>query len=84
MSQALKARVLMLVAGMVAISAPALAHQSLAPHAHPHNENWLLGLDLNVIITLAAAGLLVIAVASCRWTVRGKLRQAETTTRGRQ
>ncbi len=83
MSQALKARVLIFVLCMVAISAPALAHQSLTPHAHPHNESWLFGLDFNLIITLAAAGLMALAVASRRRMVLGKMRKEETDANSR-
>ena len=83
MSQALKARASILVLCMAAVSAPALAHQSLTAHSHPHNESWLFGLDFNLIITLAAAGLIVLAVASRRRKVLDKMRNGETDSNSR-
>ena len=83
MGKALKARVAVLAMCMATVWTPASAHQSLAPHEHPHSESLLLGLDFILIIALASVGLMALAVAARRWTARGKVHKPGTTTNSR-
>jgi len=48
-----------IVALLSAFSVPARAHQSLAPHAHPHGLSMLAGTDAVIFILFALAVALI-------------------------
>jgi hypothetical protein len=48
-----------LLAVLLSFSAPALAHQSLVPHTHPHDVSMLPGIDAVACLLFALAAALI-------------------------
>lgn len=58
-----------LPAGLLLLAPPAVAHESIVPHAHPHTSvAWqaLLGYDTLAVIVLATAVAIALAVVLAR------------------